>query len=379
MGSKRESLIAEAYNHLKIAEGTEIIVLYGKTILAPLARIILKSFHIQAGIYQFDRKYAKEGDSYELFRDACVILCGSTPSTRESMQSDAMRLFGGAIQCIDIFPMYYLWVLTCVRRKCDMEVLAETVDQARTDVHAVNLAMVNTSCCTLKCKDCSNGIPYRKKLFVTDPKQFVNDLSRITELTPVYQLVIHGGEALLDRNLPEELYHVAENPNVAVIVLITNGTLIPSDDVVEALKETGTILMISDYGEHSPKLEDIIRMSGKEGIPCEPYERAKEWSVYGEWERHHRSEEENRQIARDCFFGTKCIYIYDGTLYCCSRTMAAVAQEESVEAASYNCMPIDESLTKENLFNLINGKELYRMCDYCDWPMKTVAPAEQLQ
>ena len=68
----------------------------------------------------------------------------------------------------------------------------------------------------------------------------------------------------------------------------------------------------------------------------------------------------------------------ENKIYCCLRTLYANAVGDDTEAMRLNTLDLNSNFTYEELERFIHGKELWRMCDYCDFPMKVIAPAEQL-
>lgn len=260
-----------------------------------------------------------------------------------------------------------------------MDIFAETIVAARNDDVLKNIDCINCSFCNLNCKECTNGMQYRNnKKFVPVDTQ-IESLKRITDMIPIGHCNIQGGEPFLDRNLSDELVRIARNPRIAFITLATNGTMLPPIPTLETIRQTGCIIRISNYGELSVKKEKLMRLAESNGIPCDDYERAVEWLSYGDFKPHGRTEDENRILSKKCFFGTKDMMLYDGKLYCCCRSLFADAIECTNEAVQRNCLTIEEHFSKQEFFDLINGENLYQMCDYCDWPMKTVQPAVQME
>ena len=59
-------------------------------------------------------------------------------------------------------------------------------------------------------------------------------------------------------------------------------------------------------------------------------------------------------------------------------TLFADAMGDYNEAMKKNTLNLDTDFTKEELMDFASGKELWRMCDYCDYPMEIIEPAEQM-
>lgn len=378
MSDMRKKLLNEGNEHIRIAKESDVIVLYGTTPIASVVREILKDFEVNIEVKSFDKKTNIDKDEYSQYTKICVILCGMRLSTRLEMEKDATDFFGTSF-CIDFFSIYYLWVELYLKRNCDMEILAHTLDEVRNDRAMHNIDCINTSYCNLNCKECSNGIPYRKnKKFVSVDAQ-VNALKQITDIIPLAYCNIQGGEPLLDKRLSEEIYKIASNPRIAFITIATNGTVVPDEPVLEATKNTGCIFRISNYGDLSTKIDEFMTVAKQHNVPCDIYERVAEWMVYGDFKKRGRGDTANMKIAEQCMFGTKDIMLYDNMLYCCCRTLFADAIDQVKPEVIGNCININDELSQNDLLDLIKGKNLYKMCDYCEYPMKIVVPAEQLE
>jgi hypothetical protein len=144
-----------------------------------------------------------------------------------------------------------------------------------------------------------------------------------------------------------------------------------------SIKQSGAMVRISNYGNLSRYKQTILEKSAAMGIPCELYPRAESWVAYGELEQNKRSVSKNQEIASSCFFGTKDLMFYDGRLFCCSRTLFAEAVAFDNEATRANILDVRNEFTNADLDNIVRGANLHLMCDYCDFPMKSVPVAQQ--
>lgn len=106
MGSARERLLKEGKEQIRLVKEADVIVLYGKTVLELLARVMLAAFDAKSPIITFDKKYYADTTIPDSYRNVCVIFCGIRHSTREDMKKSALHIFGGrfsvsiSFQCI---------------------------------------------------------------------------------------------------------------------------------------------------------------------------------------------------------------------------------------------------------------------------------------
>ena len=109
---------------------------------------------------------------------------------------------------------------------------------------------VITSRCTLRCKNCN--------LFISHaPIQRDIDLKRLKKnfdiffdsVDYVYEYTLLGGEPLLHKSIVEIISYLGDRygKRIGRINLISNGTVIPSNDVIDILKKYHVTIHISDY------------------------------------------------------------------------------------------------------------------------------------
>ena len=182
----------------------------------------------------------------------------------------------------------------------------------------------------------------------------------------------------MDKNFADLLYKHAKNSRIAVLTVATNGTILPNNEIMKAMKETGAMFRISDYGSLSSQKMDILDKSRAFHVPCELYPRAKEWYAFSNILPFGRSQEENLKIQKKCFFGTKDLMFYGNHFYCCCKALYADACEIDSPAVCANSLNLDSDFGLAELEQIVHGHNLHLMCDYCDFPMKTIKPAEQL-
>lgn len=121
--------------------------------------------------------------------------------------------------------------------------------------------MLVTTICNLNCEYCLNYNPYNKhqKHFdLEELKRNVNTYFSHIDRVGLFQLT--GGEPSLYPDLQELILYIAHNfgNKIDKFTLITNGTVVFSDDFCEMLKENEVFVEIDDYSEAVPRLEQNI-------------------------------------------------------------------------------------------------------------------------
>lgn len=126
--------------------------------------------------------------------------------------------------------------------------------------------------CTLKCRLCSNYSPYVPLDLRRYPLQVCTKaIDKFFQIiTYVGIFTISGGEPLLHPNLFELLEHLQNySLNIGEVQVVTNGTLVPSQKILEPLKQWGqkAFLIVDNYGaELSTKIKEIDMLLANENI-----------------------------------------------------------------------------------------------------------------
>lgn len=110
--------------------------------------------------------------------------------------------------------------------------------------------MLPSTICNLNCRDCLNFMPYIKKHYIED----LEDLKRNVDLffhavDMVYRFQITGGEPLLYKDLQKLLEYIDRNYRSRILRLemVTNGTIIPDDELCQFLHEKEIYVFLDDY------------------------------------------------------------------------------------------------------------------------------------
>ena len=118
--------------------------------------------------------------------------------------------------------------------------------------------MINEKC-NLNCSDCAALVPLNK-----DPESF-NIETIIKSLKSycgafdfVYRICIMGGEPFLHKDINLILESFLELDNVLFIDIATNGTVVPQTRTMNLLDQLGATIEISDYGDVSRKMNELI-------------------------------------------------------------------------------------------------------------------------
>lgn len=225
------------------------------------------------------------------------------------------------------------------------------------------LPLYLTTACSLNCEKCNNLMP----LFHGHAYDFSwnktkdaleNILHRCKELI-FCELV--GGEPFLNKNLSEILDFVGNNKKILQIVIVTNATVVPSDEVLKRIKKYNVLVRVSDYGLFE-KMSTFVVALDKYGINVRVQQDMK-WNDPGEVTARNKSREAIKRQYNACEFSLKCKYLCEDKLFTCARA-----------ASMYHLGLFDSEKDILNISNEINAHDIKAfylrddgdICDYCD-------------
>ena len=221
-------------------------------------------------------------------------------------------------------------------------------------------------------------------------EQIIADYDRMMELIEwTDDLALIGGEPFVYPDLEKVLQAVGEHPmtnkKVGCRYVITNGTILPSETVFDALAKYGFEVCISNYREKSKHLLEIVQACFRHNIPCRILPLMY-WINISQMAQGCTQKSERELLAmrqRGCY--TRCRTVADGRFYLCTfhrslRWLKAVpgGEQDSV------CLQDDNA--REKIAKLLDmDRPLPSVCSYCTgcgrWDGESAAlrfpPAEQ--
>lgn len=89
--------------------------------------------------------------------------------------------------------------------------------------------------CNLKCKNCCHLIPYLKQRLY-DMERIINDCQKLFVLCDVSYFSIVGGEPFSHPELDKLLNYISKCQYIKKGKIVTNGTILPNENILKALK-----------------------------------------------------------------------------------------------------------------------------------------------
>ena len=241
-----------------------------------------------------------------------------------------------------------------------------------------------TSRCTLKCRDCSNLMQvYRSmdRTYELEFDSFVSDMNKLFTLVDFIETIdIIGGEAFIGGYLPNILRMLIKSKKIGLVEIITNGTVVPNDEILRIIKNKKVHIHISEYSRelapNSVELKKALAANGVNTLILHPvwYDRFGEEGL----RPRNRSASELADNFANCL---RCIEFMDGKLHFCPVSshgmylgLIPAGENDYVDVRNAN----DES-NRRKMMNFIKPPRGFyvRACDHCDagMPGKKRIPA----
>lgn len=179
------------------------------------------------------------------------------------------------------------------------EYMIRGIDYVREEKHmsrAINLDL--TDRCTLRCKNCLAMKPYFKNcvdMSWEDMKQVLDNLINMKWFRRFHLL---GGEPFLYPHLDKVLNLLASVPEIEHVSIITNGTIVPNENVLKALQNPKLLVRISYYGDLSKNYKKLEDACIKNNINVRVH--AQRWQDIGRIQEHVSSTEETQKKFLEC-------------------------------------------------------------------------------
>lgn len=248
--------------------------------------------------------------------------------------------------------------------------------------------IIITERCSLKCRDCSNLMQYYKNPKDCDIKEVMQTIDMFCAFVDeVNEFRVIGGEPFMNKEIHLVINKLIEESKVRKIVIYTNGTIIPKEDRIEYLKNKKVLLLITDYGILSKKLNVLTQILQRNSIAFYTL-KAKGWTDCAKIIRHNRDIDQQKEIFRSCC-AKNLVTLSNGRLYKCpfaanADRLQAVPDYENdyinIFQETHEVIDIHEMKKKIRTFLL--EKDFLEVCDYCNgrpFEAPEILPAIQTQ
>lgn len=245
--------------------------------------------------------------------------------------------------------------------------------------------------CNLNCEACLNFTPYMEHFDERPWSQITADVDVFFQSVDYIMLFhISGGEPMLYPKIGELIEYIDVNyrEKIHILKTVTNGTVLPGEDLVKKLAEHKVVLTVDDYREAVPEsagtFDKLLRRLETFGVQYE-INRVDQWIDLDPLNTHHEEWSEERLGKK--FDGCHVPWqeLRARRLYSCNyasyAAVAGLCQEQPGD--SYDLTLYEKSQVKELMeFRMgYNEKGYVEFCRHCsgyvDLNPNIVKPAVQ--
>ena len=162
------------------------------------------------------------------------------------------------------------------------------------------LELCITERCTLQCRQCKNFMPHYDNPKDYDYEEIIPPLEKFLKAVDYIAVFrILGGEPFLHKDLPQIVDYCGKHQKIGSLIVVTNGTIVPSDYCISKLKDNNTKIYISRYYTFKEIQNKIISRLKEENIPILMREDL-QWHATGEGKTYPYSEKDVRNVFKNC-------------------------------------------------------------------------------
>lgn len=180
------------------------------------------------------------------------------------------------------------------------------------------LELCITPRCSLKCVNCANLMQYYESPKDYDTERIFTAVDRLLAcVDSIGCFRILGGEPFIHKDIASIISYCAEQGKIVQVQLVTNGTIVPREEVLKALAHAKVSVYISDYGTVSGSRERLEKCLSEHGI-VHISDTNYIWDDMGGLDRRDYSPERVRSVYREC--RDICKTLVEGVVYVCPRS-----------------------------------------------------------
>lgn len=223
-------------------------------------------------------------------------------------------------------------------------------------VYFSSISFLPSTACNLNCRNCLNFNPFAKQFYVRGWEELVKDVDLFFSCVDRIMLFhISGGEPFMYRHTADLAEYIDRNygDRIDTLRMVTNGTIVPGEEVLEKLSRCRIEITVDDYREAVPRFKERFdQLVGKLKERHIKYyiNKAESWidlaperTDYSGW-----TEEQLEGHRERCSQSWQ--ELRDGKLYSCNyaayATVAGIAGEQDLEEV-YNLREFTAEKKKE--------------------------------
>lgn len=210
-------------------------------------------------------------------------------------------------------------------------------------VYFSSISFLPSTICNLNCRHCLNFNPYAKQFYVREWDQLIKDVDLFFSCVDYIMLFhVSGGEPMLYKHTADLIEYIDKNygSKIGTLRTVTNGTVVPKDEVLEKLSKCNIEITVDDYREAVPKFNgqfDRLIEKLKEYNIKYYINKADSWIDLAPESTDYLEYSEEELICHRDSCSQSWEELRDGKLYSCNyaayATVAGIAGEQDLEEA----------------------------------------------
>ena len=233
-------------------------------------------------------------------------------------------------------------------------------------VYLHSLDVVVTERCSLRCRDCSNLMQYYQCPQNMDVNTLKKSIDRLlNRVYSIFEFVILGGEPFMNRDFVKLIDWYKNEKKIVRILVLSNATIFPDEDVLEHLKTEKVFLQLSDYGTLSFKLNEWIQWCTENNIKYQ-ISKMEKWHDCGRLEKHDYCEQELMGIYGSCECRNLPTVIGDYLYNCPYAANAANLGAMFPDEINKDRMLLTNDISAEDIDHFLYERKYLEACKYCN-------------
>ncbi len=223
-------------------------------------------------------------------------------------------------------------------------------------VYLSSISFLPSTICNLNCKNCLNFNPFAKQFYVREWDELVKDVDMFFSCVDRIMLFhVSGGEPMLYKHTADLIEYIDKNygDRIDTLRTVTNGTVVPKQEMLETLSKCNVEITIDDYREAVPRFnnnfDELIKRLDEYGIKYY-INKAESWIDLAPERTDYSSYSDKQLIAHRDSCSQSWQELRGGKLYSCNyaayATVAGIAGEQDLEEV-YDLTAFDETQKKE--------------------------------
>ena len=242
-------------------------------------------------------------------------------------------------------------------------------------VYFLSISFLPSTACNLRCAACLNFNPYAKQFYIRPWEQIKSDIDTFFRAVDRILLFhVSGGEPFLNRLLPDviEYLDTRYGDRIHTLRTVTNGTVVPSDELCARLAKTKVEVTVDDYRDTVPqyraRFPQLLAQFDKYRIPY-AINKADEWIDLMPTKADFRDKDDAWMQAHFDACCQSWQELRGGKLYSCNydayATVAGINPPQDEEDSDLASFTPDKKKELVEFRLGYNGKGYANLCRHC--------------